>query len=214
MDYLAHWTTYSRFALSLLAVLDPFMAVPIFLGLCAHRTTAERDRFARSTGLTVFVVLVGAALAGETVLRLMGTSLASFRIGGGLVLLLMALAMLQARPGDVRHTAEEASALENADTLSVVPLAVPLLAGPGAISTVMIAVQQGGWLHDALIVAIIGAVCALVWLMLRLAVPVGRRMGTAGLNVANRLLGLLLAAIAVEAMAVGLKELFPVLAGG
>lgn len=214
MDHLAHWTAYSRFALSLLAVLDPFMAVPIFLGMCAHRTTAERDRFARNTGLTVFIVLVGAALVGETVLRLMGTSLASFRIGGGLVLLLMALAMLQAKPGDVRHTAEEASALENVDTLSVVPLAVPLLAGPGAISTVMIAVQQGGWLHDALIVAIIGVVCALVWLMLRLAVQVGRRMGTAGLNVANRLLGLLLAALAVESMAIGLKELFPVLAGG
>jgi multiple antibiotic resistance protein len=214
MDHLAHWTAYSRFALSLLAVLDPFMAVPIFLGMCAQRTTAERHRFARNIGLTVFVVLVGAALVGETALRLMGTSLASFRIGGGLVLLLMALAMLQARPGDVRHTAEEASALENADTLSLVPLAVPLLAGPGAISTVMIAVQQGGWLHDALIIAIIGAVCMVIWLMLRLAVPVGRRMGTAGLNVANRLLGLLLAAIAVESMAVGLRELFPVLAGG
>lgn len=214
MDHLAHWTAYSRFALSLLAVLDPFMAMPIFLGLCARHGARERGRFARTVGLTVFIVLVGAALAGETVLRLMGTSLASFRIGGGLVLLLMALAMLQAKPGDVRHTAEEASALENVDTLSVVPLAVPLLAGPGAISTVMIAVQAGGWLHDALIIAIIGAVCVLVWLMLRLAVPLGRRMGTAGLNVANRLLGLLLAAIAVESMAVGLRELFPVLAGG
>jgi multiple antibiotic resistance protein len=126
----------------------------------------------------------------------------------------MAFAMLQAKPGDVRHTAEEAAALDGTETLGVVPLAVPLLAGPGAISTVMIAVQQGGLLHDALIIVIIGVVCAVAWLMLRMAVSVGRLMGTAGLNVANRLLGLLLAAIAVESIAIGLKELFPVLAGG
>ncbi|AJP49453.1 hypothetical protein PG1C_05975 [Rugosibacter aromaticivorans] len=211
---MANWTEYSRFLLSLLAVLDPFMAIPIFLSICASRSDADRRRFAKVTSLTVFGVLIGAALTGEAVLRAMGTSLASFRIGGGLVLLLMAFAMLQAKPGDVRQTAEEADALDGTETLGVVPLAVPLLAGPGAISTVMIAVQQGGLFHDALVIAIIGTVCIVVWLMLRMAAPVGRLMGTAGLNVANRLLGLLLAAIAVESMAIGIKELFPVLAGG
>lgn len=214
MGELLNWTEYSRFLLSLLAVLDPFIAIPIFLGMCEHRSEADRRRFAKAVSLMVFGVLVGVALAGEAVLRIMGTSLASFRIGGGLVLLMMAFAMLQAKPGDVRQTAAEANALNGTETIGVVPLAVPLLAGPGAISTVMISVQQGGLLHDALVVVIIGAVCAVVWLMLRLAVPVGRLMGTAGLNVANRLLGLLLAAIAVESMATGLKELFPVLAGG
>ncbi|MES2237788.1 MAG: MarC family protein [Pseudomonadota bacterium] len=214
MGELANWTEYSRFLLSLLAVLDPFMAIPIFLGMCEQRSEGDRRRFAKVVSLTVFGVLVGVALAGEAVLRIMGTSLASFRIGGGLVLLLMAFAMLQAKPGDVRQTAAEADALDGTETIGVVPLAVPLLAGPGAISTVMISVQQGGLFHDALVIVIIGAVCAVVWLMLRLAVPVGRLMGTAGLNVANRLLGLLLAAIAVESMATGLKELFPVLAGG
>lgn len=214
MGEFANWTEYSRFLLSLLAVLDPFMAIPIFLGMCASRSDADRHRFAKGISLTVFGVLVGAALTGEAVLRAMGTSLASFRIGGGLVLLLMAFAMLQAKPGDVRQTAAEADALDGTETLGVVPLAVPLLAGPGAISTVMIAVQQGGLFHDAVVITIIGAVCAVVWLMLRMAASVGRLMGTAGLNVANRLLGLLLAAIAVESMAIGLKELFPVLTGG
>ncbi|MCK9990185.1 MAG: multiple antibiotic resistance protein [Rugosibacter sp.] len=214
MGELANWTEYSRFLLSLLAVLDPFMAVPIFLGMCAHRSDTDRRRFAKVISLTVFGVLVGVALAGEAVLRTMGTSLASFRIGGGLVLLMMAFAMLQAKPGDVRQTAAEADALDGTETLGIVPLAVPLLAGPGAISTVMIAVQQGGLLHDVLVIVIIGAVCAVVWLMLRMAVSIGRLMGTAGLNVANRLLGLLLAAIAVESIAIGLKDLFPVLAGG
>ncbi len=202
------WIQYASFLVALIAVLDPFIAVPIFVGICAGRSDVERNRLARVVSLTVFAVLLGAAVAGEAVLRVLGTSLASFRIGGGLVLLLMALAMLQARPGNVRQTAEEAS-----EASGVVPLAVPLLAGPGAISTVMIAASGGRWQHEAGIILVIGAVCLILWLMLRLAIPLSRVMGTTGLNVADRLLGLLLAAIAVESMATGLKELFPALAG-
>lgn len=213
MEAFDHWAQYTRFLVALIAVLDPFMAVPVFLSLCAGRTEIERLRLARVASLTVLAVLVGAALVGETVLHVLGTSLASFRIGGGLVLLLMALAMLQARPGDVRQTAEEADEIEGRDTFGVVPLAIPLLAGPGAISTVMIAAHHNGWQHKAAIIAAIGVVCFVVWLALRLAIPIGRVLGAAGLNIANRLLGLMLAAIAVESMAVGLKELFPALAG-
>lgn len=210
MDALEPWTQYTRFLVALIAVLDPFMAVPIFLSLCAGRTDVERRRFARLTCFTVAAVLVGAAMTGETVLRVLGTSLAAFRIAGGLVLLLMALAMLQARPGDVRQTAEEVSELGGRDASGVARFAIPLLAGPGAISTVMIAVQHGSLQHQAAIIAAIGAVCFLLWVMLRLAIPL---MGPTGLNIANRLLGLLLAAIGVESMAIGLKELFPALAG-
>ena len=204
---------YARFLVALVAVLDPFMAVPIFIVVCAGRSEVERRRLARVISLTVFAVLLGAAVTGEAVLRMLGTSMASFRIGGGLVLLLMALAMLQARPGNVRQTAEEANEIGGRDTSGIVPLAIPLLAGPGAISTVMIAASGGGWRHEGGIIAAIGAVCLVLWLTLRLAVPIGRVMGAAGLNVANRLLGLLLAAIAVESMAAGLKGLFPALAG-
>jgi len=210
-DLAAGWQTYSRFLIGLIAILDPFIAVPIFLSLTAGRSDRERARTVKIVTLTVFFVLLGASLLGETILKFMGGSLASFRVGGGLVLLLMALAMLNARAGDVRHTAEEADEMGQGGGAGVVPLAVPLLAGPGAISTVIVASHGDRWLHHLLIAACIALACAVLWIVLNLAVPVGRRMGTTGLNIANRLLGLLLAAFAIESMATGLKALFPVL---
>jgi len=119
--------------------------------------------------------------------------------------------MLNARAGDLRQTSAEADELERGDGGSYVALAVPLLAGPGAISTVIIAVHAGGWLHLAVILVCIVAACGVLWAILRLAAPIGQKLGTTGLNVANRLLGLLLAAIAIETMAAGLKQLFPAL---
>jgi multiple antibiotic resistance protein len=207
------WIHHVSFLVTLIAVLDPFMAIPFFLGVCNGRPEAEHRRIARVASLTVMAILIGTAASGEALLRLLGTSLSSFRIAGGLVLLLMALAMLQARPGNLRQTEQEAKDADGYDTPGIVPLAIPLLAGPGAISTVMIAVQHGGWLNEAAVMADIVAVCLILWAMLRLAIPIGRLMGTGGFNVATRLLGLLLAAIAVESMAVGIKELFPVLRG-
>lgn len=204
---------HASFLITLIAVLDPFMAIPYFLGVCLNRPDEERHRIARVASLTVMGILVGAAVSGEALLLFLGASLASFRIAGGLVLLLMALAMLQARPGDVRQTAREANEANDSETPGIVPLAIPLLAGPGAISTVMIMVQNGGWQNQVAVTADIVLVCLILWLMLRLAIPIGRLMGTGGFNVATRLLGLLLAAIAVESMAVGFKELFPALAG-
>jgi multiple antibiotic resistance protein len=206
---LAGFSEYLRFVVTLTAVLDPFLAVPIFVGVTVGRSAAGRAQLARAVTLTVFLVLAGAALFGETALQLLGTSLAAFRVGGGLVLLLMALAMLSAQVGALRQTEAEAAELEARDVSGVVPLAVPLLAGPGAISTSIIAAQAGGAAHVALIVGCIALVCALLWSMLTLAQAIGRRMGTTGLNIATRILGLLLAAIAIETMAVGLKGLFP-----
>lgn len=203
---------YLRFAVTLAAVLDPFLAVPIFLALTASRDAAARAALARVVALTVFGVLAASALLGEQLLVAIGASLSAFRVGGGLVLLLMSLAMLNAQAGGVRQTQAEARDLESGAHAGVVPLAVPLLAGPGAISTTIIAAQAGGAAHLAAILACIALVCALTWLVLKAADPIGARLGTTGLNIATRLLGLLLAALAIQTMAEGLKDLFPGLA--
>jgi multiple antibiotic resistance protein len=204
------WQEYLRFAVTLTAVLDPFLAVPIFLSVTAGQRERGRVRLARVVTVTVFAVLASAALFGERLLRLMGASLPAFQVGGGLVLLLMALAMLNAQAGEIRQTRAEAE--EAAEYSGVVPLAVPLLAGPGAISTTIIAAQDAGVAHIALLVVCIALVCALLWVTLRLAQRIGARMGKTGLNIATRLLGLLLAAIAIQTMAEGLRVLFPGLA--
>jgi multiple antibiotic resistance protein len=203
---------YLRFLVTLTAVLDPFLAVPIFLTLTASRSAEARAALVRVVAITVFAVLAASALLGESILTLIGASLAAFRVGGGLVLLLMALAMLNARAGGLRQSREEAAELESGELQGVVPLAVPLLAGPGAISTTVIAAQKGGAAHLAAILACIAVVSLLTWIVLRGADAIGNRLKTTGLNIATRLLGLLLAALAIQTMAEGLKGLFPGLA--
>jgi multiple antibiotic resistance protein len=203
---------YLRFLVTLTAVLDPFLAVPIFLAVTAQRDAAARNALVRIVAITVFAVLGVSALLGDAILTTVGASLAAFRVGGGLVLLLMALAMLNAQAGGLRQSKAEAEELEHRELPGVVPLAVPLLAGPGAISTTIIAAQKGGAAHLAAILACIFVVSALTWVVLRAAQPIGARLGTTGLNIATRLLGLLLAALAIQTMAEGLKALFPGLA--
>jgi len=201
---------YSRFAVSLFAILTPFAAIPIFLTLTGGMGARERARTARAAVLTVVIVLLVAAATGETILRLVGTSLDSFRVGGGIVLLLMALSMLSAQVSAVQQTPAEAAEAGHRGAIGVVPLGLPLLAGPGSISSVIIEMQRSRSLaHAAAIAAIIVGVSGVLWISLRLADPIGRRLGLTGLNVLNRLFGLLLAAVAIEIMANGMRVLFP-----
>lgn len=202
-------TEYLRFVVTLVAVVDPFLAVPFFIAFTASMRAEARMRLARAVAITVFLVLVLATFVGQALLVLIGASLPSFRVGGGLVLLLMALAMLNAEVGAVRHTPAETQELEAGDVSGVVPLAVPLLAGPGAISTTIIAAESGGIVHRFAIVACILIVTALSWFVLSRAQRIASRMSLTAMNIATRILGLLLAAMAVQTMAEGLRELFP-----
>ena len=209
-----YWTEYSRFFTALFVILDPFAAIPIFLSLTQGYSQAERMRASRTAAATVAIVLITAALLGESLLHLLGASLPSFRVGGGMVLLLMAFAMLRAQPDLLRTTHSETAAAESKQSIAVVPIAIPLLAGPGAISTVIIQIHRpGAPYHHALVIAIILVVALLLWSVLRLASPIGTALGPIGLSILNRLFGLILTAIAVEIMANGLRQLFPVLAG-
>jgi multiple antibiotic resistance protein len=206
------WTEYTKFIIGLLAIVDPFLSIPIFLSITEGQSTAEKTKTVRTITLTVTSVLLISAFTGAAVLHLMGTSLASFRVGGGLIILLMALSMLHAQAGSLRQTPEERRELESGGVSGVVPLGIPLLAGPGAISTVILAMNRAvNWYQKGIVISCILIVCAIMWIVLRLAEPIGSALGRIGLNVISRLLGLVLAAIAIEIMANGLKELFPAL---
>lgn len=206
---MADATEYLRFLVTLTAVVDPFLAIPLFLALTRTRDAESSDRLARSIALTVFFVLTISAFVGEALLDLIGASLPAFRVGGGLVLLLMALAMLNAEAGAVRQSPAEAREFASGDVSGVVPLAIPLLAGPGAISTSILAAGRGGLVHRLLIVGCIALVCALSWVVLQRAHLISSRLSVTTLNVATRILGLLLAAMAVQTMAEGLRALLP-----
>ena len=205
-------TEYLRFVVTLTAVVDPFLAVPFFLQFTRADDFVRRAKLARVIALTVFVVLACATFVGESLLRLIGASLPAFRVGGGLVLLLMALAMLNAQVGGVRQSKAEADELQTGDVSGIVPLAFPLLAGPGAISTSIIAAERGGLAHQFAVTGCIALVCVVSWAVLSRAHAIAERLSLSGLNIATRILGLLLAAMAVQTMAEGLKDLFPGLA--
>jgi len=208
------WVEYTRFLVALIAILDPLAAIPIFLNLTRDYSANERARTAWVTSAAVAGLLVVAALCGEAILAFMGTSLGAFRVGGGIVVLLMALSMLAAEPGRIRQTPEEAKEAVSKEAVAVVPLGIPLLAGPGAISTVIIQMDRGsGLLHKAIVVGCILVISGLCWVVLRNARWGGGIIGPLGLNVAIRIFGLVLVAIAVEFIVNGLKMLLPVLNG-
>jgi multiple antibiotic resistance protein len=209
-----YWTEYTRFFTALLVILDPFAAIPIFLSLTHSYTPEERNRSVSLAAITVALVLCLSAIFGEAMLTALGTSLPSFRVGGGIVLMLMALTMLRAQPDQMRTTSAEKAEAQNRENIAIVPIAIPLLAGPGSISTVIIQMHRpGAEYHLLWVIAVILILTLLLWAVLRLAVPIGRVLGPIGLNIMNRLFGLILTAIAVEIMANGLRGLFPVLAG-
>ena len=206
MDF---WNEYVRFFTALFVILDPFAVIPIFLTLTVGYTQVERARIVLRAALTVASVLLVSAVFGEAILTGLGTSLASFRVGGGLILVLMALVMLHGQSN------REAIDLTDRDAIAIVPLAIPLMAGPGAISTVIIETHRVGMHsgHIFIVMAIIVLVSFILWVMLRMAEPIGRIFGKMGMSIMNRILGLILVAIGIEIMANGLKDLFPVLAG-
>lgn len=198
-----------RFLVSLFAILTPFAALPTFLTLTQGETPEQQRLTALTAARTVAGVLIAASLSGDAVLSVLGASIHSFRVGGGLVLVLMSLSMLSAKVSSVQQSAEEAVAVEDRTSSGVVPLGIPLLAGPGAISSVIVEGHRIAsiWHQVGVITCIIVVAAALYW-SLRLAVPIGEKLGRFGLNIINRLFGLLLAAIGVEMMAGGLRALF------
>jgi multiple antibiotic resistance protein len=201
-----------KMVVSLFVIVDPIGMAPIFLNATERWPADRRTRAARMAAVTVLVVLSLAALLGERLLHLFRISLASFSVGSGILLLMLAISMLQARTSFLRQTPEEAEEAVEKDAIGAVPFGVPLLAGPGAISSVMISVHQHpGWLDLLLILIPIGIVALSVWISFAFALPIVRRFGNTGIHIVTRLMGLILAALAVELMARGLVVLLPAL---
>jgi multiple antibiotic resistance protein len=210
MTLLPVWTEQVRFLVGIFAILNPLGVIPIYLSLMAGRRPEEMHRTALKTSIAVAVILTLAVWVGGTLLSFFGIGIPSFRIGGGLLVLIIAIAMFNARTSPARHTDAEQVEAEEKNDIAVVPLAIPLLAGPGAISLTIVDAHQAGSMPDKLLLSLgIVGVAAIVWLVLRLAEPIGERLGTGGLSIATRVMGLILAAMAVQFMADGMLELFP-----
>ncbi|HWX10873.1 MAG TPA: YchE family NAAT transporter [Trinickia sp.] len=196
--------------ISLLALINPVGAVPFFLSLTSGQSVAERRRTIRVASISVFCVIAVTAMLGQQIISFFGISVGSLEVGGGIIMLLMAINMLNAQIGNARATAEERDEAESKDSIAVVPLAIPLLTGPGSISTVIVYAASAHRWYDRIGLVVIGAVLAAVcFLSLRLAEPIARWVGQTGINIGTRLMGLMLSALAVEFIVDGLKALLP-----
>ncbi len=201
--------------ISLLAIVNPIGAVPFFLHVTRDFSAAQRRATIRVAALTTFVVIAISALAGLRVLEFFGISLASFQVGGGFLLMMSAVQMLQAQQAEThpQDVDEGKSKAEAGASIAVVPLTIPLLTGPATISTVVIYADKTSRAWELGLLVGYGVVIAFAtWLTLSAATRVGRAMGQTGINIMTRLMGLILAAIAVEVMSDGLIKLFPILA--
>lgn len=207
------WAEYAKFFAGLLAIVNPIGAIPVFISLTSNQTQAERRRTALLAAVSVSAVLLAALFTGEAILGFFGISIASFQVGGGILILLIAVSMMHARVSPAKQTAEEAQDAADKESVAVVPLAIPLLAGPGSVSTIiMYAHRIPTRYHYVLLSIEILLIALLVWVVFRLAPRLADMMGRIGINVLTRIMGLILAAIAVEFMAGGLRQLLPGLA--
>ena len=201
---------------ALLAIVNPIGAVPFFLALTQGFTSEQRQRTLRVSAFSAFCVVAISGLAGLHIIQFFGISIASFQVGGGILLLLSAMHMLNAQPAESgKDDVDEGQARADAgDSIAVVPLTIPLLTGPATISTMVIYAEKTRTFFEHAVLVGYGVVIgAATYLAFVASGRIARVLGQTGINVMTRLMGLILAAMAVELLADGLGKLFPILGG-
>ena len=203
--------------IALLAIVNPIGAIPFFISFTTGFSRQQRERTIRVSAFSAFLVISISAVAGLRIIEFFGISIASFQVGGGTLLLISSLQMLNARQAETsaEDVTEGASKADAGDSIAVVPLTIPLLTGPATISTMVIYAERTRhwWQLGTLVVygVVIGVA---VFLDFSASGRIAQVLGRTGINVMTRLMGLILAAMAVEIMADGLLKLFPVLSQG
>ncbi len=201
--------------IALLAIVNPIGVIPFFIHFTQGFDRQQRQRTIRIAAISACVVIAVSALAGLQIIEFFGISLASFQVGGGLLLLMSAIQMLNAQPAESRKD-DLSDGGERADagaSIAIVPLTIPLLTGPATISTMVIYAEKTKHWWQLGVLVLYGVVIGVaVWIAFSLSGRIARVLGKTGINVMTRLMGLLLAALAVEVMSDGLVKLFPILA--
>ena len=203
---------YIKLLAGLLSVVDPIGAIPLFISLTEHRNSGERRRIACVCAMSVGAALLIAHIGGNFWLKFFGIGIPSFQIAGGIVVLFMGISMVKASHDRSRNTPEERVESVDKESIAVVPLAIPLLSGPGAMSTVIVNHNLNPSLnYDVLAVCVITTVALAVLLCLLMAEKIEDLLGTTGMNVITRVFGLIILSIAVEFITKGLAAVFPIL---
>lgn len=199
-----------KFAITLISIINPIGVIPIFINLTARLSDENMKAVSLSCAATVGVTIFLSLILGQQILSFFGISIASFTVGGGILLASMAFSMIRAEHSNAKMNEREIEVTESNKEVGVVPLAIPLLAGPGAISTSIIQANTfttaPHWIGATIVVA---GIALILHLILRSSRYLGRRMGTIGLNVMTRIMGIILLAISIELIVKGLLQIAP-----
>ncbi|MDO1509327.1 MULTISPECIES: MarC family protein [unclassified Neisseria] len=212
-----------KLILAFMVLINPFGALSIYLDLTRNLSTRERRKVAQLASLTVLIVITAFTLTGGVILKLLGISVGSFQVGGGILVLLIAISMMNGgnNPAKPDVGTEESNditiqpkQMQNIAAIAVVPLAIPMMIGPGGISTVIIYASAAKGYWDILSILAAGLIISLIcFTVLMAAISVSKWLGDTGLTILNRIMGMLLAAVSIEIIVAGVKGLFPQLVG-
>ena len=205
------WLSFSVLSLSaIFFVVDPMGVIPVFMAMTVGDPPEKRRSMAKRASVAAFFILSTFAVAGTLIFRVFGVTLGAFKVAGGVLLLLTSIEMLKAQQQRTRMTKEEEQEGAEKEDVAIFPLAIPLLAGPGSIATVTALMGKAGRILFAVpVILSIAVTCAAAYAMLIAADRIQRLMGVTGLNVMNRVIGLIIGAIAVQFMFDGLRDTFP-----
>lgn len=211
MDIVINFAIYLQFFIGLFAIVNPFGTLPIFYSMTAHQYEADRQRTMLITSISVGTILLVSLYFGKLILDAFAISLNSFRVAGGLLVVSIAMTMISGKLGEHKQNKEEKNQdLSEYENLGVVPLAMPIMAGPGAIgSTIVWGTRYHSWvdyLGFSIAIIVFAAIC---YVLFRFSEPLVKRLGKTGTNVVTRIMGLILMALGIEITVSGLTNLFP-----
>jgi multiple antibiotic resistance protein len=206
------YNTFIYYFVSLLVICSPFSALPALITLTQGLSEAEKKRTGLVAGISVGVILVTMTWIGGPLLDFLGITVPAFQVAGGIVVFLLALSMLNAETSRIKQTSEDQKDSRHSNSIAIVPLAIPIMAGPGAISTMIVAVNDNPGVINQLSLSFCAILVALaLGITLYFSPKFEKFLGQRGINIVNRLAGLVLAGIAVQTLAKGIIGLFPFL---
>ena len=204
------FSAYFKFFIGLFALVNPVGIIPVFISMTSYQPAAVRNKTNLTANLSVAIILLTSLFLGDGILQIFGISIDSFRIAGGILVVTIAMSMISGKLGEDKQNKQEKSETAVRESIGVVPLALPLMAGPGAISsTIVWGTRYHSWVHlvgFSLAIAVFALCC---WGIFRMAPWLVRLRGQTGINVITRLMGLLLMALGIEFIVTGIKALFP-----
>ncbi|MDR0805792.1 MAG: YchE family NAAT transporter [Enterobacteriaceae bacterium] len=201
---------YIKFMIGMFALVNPVGILPVFISMTNYQPPAARNKTNLTANLSVAIILWCSLFLGDAILHLFGISINSFRIAGGILIVTIAMSMINGKLGEDKQNKQEKTETAIRDNVGVVPLALPLMAGPGAISsTIVWSTHYNTWmdyLGFSIAIAVFAFCC---WLLFRAAPLLVRLLGQTGINVVTRIMGLLLMSLGIEFIVAGIKGLFP-----